>query len=107
MIRTLSAASLVCVLSAALIGQSADSKPTFESADVHTVAVGRIGTNMSGGALRGGRYDVRSARSGAAAEENAGEEKWRSEATTCVMPIPQLAITRSPNHEITRLTDGM
>jgi len=61
MIRTLPAASLVCLLSAALLAQSADSKPTFESADVHTVAVGRLGTNMSGGVLRGGRYDVRSA----------------------------------------------
>jgi uncharacterized protein (TIGR03435 family) len=61
MIRTLSAASLVCAVSASLIGQSADSKPTFESADVHTVAVSRLGTNMGGGTLRGGRYDVRSA----------------------------------------------
>jgi uncharacterized protein (TIGR03435 family) len=61
MIRTLSAASLVCVLSAALVAQSADSKPAFESADVHTVSVSRLGTTMSGGALRGGRYDVRGA----------------------------------------------
>ncbi|HMD36322.1 MAG TPA: TIGR03435 family protein [Vicinamibacterales bacterium] len=60
MIRTFSA-SLVCVLSAALVGQSADPKPAFESADVHTVAVGRVGTTLSGGSLRGERYDVRGA----------------------------------------------
>jgi len=61
MIRTFSAASLVAVLSAALIAQSADSKPTFESADVHAVAVSRLGTTLTGGTLRGGRYDVRGA----------------------------------------------
>src|SRR5262245_14995437 len=61
MIRTLSTASLVCALSAAIAGQSGDSRPTFESADVHPVAVTRIGTSMAGGVLRGGRYDVRGA----------------------------------------------
>src|SRR5580765_398243 len=61
MIRTFSAASLVAVLSAALIAQSADSKPSFESADVHAVAVSRLGTTLTGGTLRGGRYDVRGA----------------------------------------------
>jgi uncharacterized protein (TIGR03435 family) len=53
--------SFLVSLPAAAIGQSADPKPVFESADVHTVAVSRIGTNMSGGSLRGARYDVRSA----------------------------------------------
>ena len=55
MIRTLSAATLACALSSALIAQTTDPKPAFESADVHTVAVGRLGTSLSGGALRGGR----------------------------------------------------
>src|SRR5439155_16514175 len=61
MIRALASVSLVLLLPPAAIGQSADSKPAFESADVHTVAVGRFGTNMSGGVLRAGRYEVRSA----------------------------------------------
>src|SRR5439155_23610998 len=61
MIRALASVSLVLLLPPAAIGQSPDPKPAFESADVHTVAVGRFGTNMSGGVLRAGRYDVRSA----------------------------------------------
>lgn len=38
-----------------------DSKPAFVSADVHPVPLLRLGDNMSGGVLRGGRYEVRSA----------------------------------------------
>jgi len=58
MIRALARVTLVSFLTflpGAAIGQSADPKPVFESADVHSIAVSRIGTNMSGGSLRGGR----------------------------------------------------
>src|SRR5437016_1990462 len=64
MIRAFARVTLVSLLASvpgAAMGQSADPKPVFESADVHTVAVSRIGTNMSGGVLRAARYDVRSA----------------------------------------------
>jgi len=65
MARAHASGGVVVALSAALsitvTGQAPDPKPAFASADVHTVAVGRIGTSMGGGALRGSRYEVRSA----------------------------------------------
>ena len=60
MVRALAGVTVALWLSTTAFGQSPD-KPAFESADVHTISVGRFGTNMSGGVLRGTRYDVRSA----------------------------------------------
>src|SRR5579872_5397653 len=60
MIRSLCAATLALLLSAMVLAQSAP-KPTFDSADVHGVAAGTLGTTMSGGVLRSGQYEVHSA----------------------------------------------
>jgi uncharacterized protein (TIGR03435 family) len=53
-------AVLAAILAGAAFGQTADAPPTFESADVH-ISAPSTNPNMRGGALRGGRYDVRSA----------------------------------------------
>jgi uncharacterized protein (TIGR03435 family) len=62
MMRPLAGLSLVTLLSTAAFGQSAETTPTFDVADVH---VRTHTTNptpfMSGGVLRGGRYDLRNA----------------------------------------------
>jgi len=53
-------AMLAALLAGAAFGQTADALPTFESADVHNSAPS-TNPGMRGGALRGGRYDVRGA----------------------------------------------
>jgi hypothetical protein len=54
--------SLCVLLSTATFGQSADPKATFEVADVHVRPHSSSATpNMTGGVLRGGRYDLRNA----------------------------------------------
>ena len=62
MMRPLAGLSFVTLLSTAAFGQSAQTTPTFDVADVH---VRTHTTNptpfMSGGVLRGGRYDLRNA----------------------------------------------
>ena len=64
MMRTLAGISYVVLLSGAAFGQSPDAKPmpAFDAADIHPSA---HTTNpdqfMSGGVLRGGRYDLRRA----------------------------------------------
>ena len=61
MIRALGSVTLVVLLSATAFGQSAPA-PTFESADVHPVASSGLAPDFrSGGVLRAGRYEVRSA----------------------------------------------
>ena len=57
-------AALAAFLAVAAFGQTAAAPPAFESADVHISAPATNSANppqMRGGALRGGRYDVRSA----------------------------------------------
>jgi uncharacterized protein (TIGR03435 family) len=51
---------LVALLSGAVFGQSAESTPKFDIADVHVSPKGTV-TNMSGGVLRAGRYEIRRA----------------------------------------------
>ena len=60
MIRAFAAISFVAFLSGVAFGQSASSTPAFEIADVHASA---RSTNpfVSGGVLRGGRYELRKA----------------------------------------------
>jgi uncharacterized protein (TIGR03435 family) len=59
MVRALAGVCLAVFLSVPVLGQS--DKPVFDTADVHAVAPTQFGDNMSGGVLRAGRYDVRSA----------------------------------------------
>lgn len=65
--RTLAAISLCALLSSALFGQSTAGqpptpKPTFDIADVHaTPRTNNPNLFMTGGVLRGGRYDLRKA----------------------------------------------
>jgi len=58
--RALYGLGLVALLSGTVFGQSADTSPAFEIADVH-VSPHSGRTYVSGGALRGGRYDLRNA----------------------------------------------
>src|SRR5260221_5189060 len=60
--RALGGISLVALLSITVFGQSAGPPPTFELADVHLRAHTSNPTPfMTGGILRGGRYDLRNA----------------------------------------------
>jgi uncharacterized protein (TIGR03435 family) len=62
MMREFSYISIVALLSAAAFGQAAETRPAFEAADVHASArTSNLNPFMSGGALRGGRYDLRRA----------------------------------------------
>ena len=59
MTRALGSLALVAVLSAGVFGQPT---PSFEVADVHVRPYSTTTVlNMSGGILRGGRYDLRKA----------------------------------------------
>jgi uncharacterized protein (TIGR03435 family) len=62
MMRIIARISLVALLSAAAFGQSPATPPppAFDIADVH-VSVKSPNANMSGGFLRGGRYEIRKA----------------------------------------------
>jgi hypothetical protein len=60
MVRAIAAISFVALLSGVAFGQTAESTPKFDIADVHVSA--RTATpSMSGGVLRGGRYEIRRA----------------------------------------------
>src|SRR5579871_4091955 len=62
MMRTFAGISFVALLSGAAFGQTAEPTPTFEAADVHTSAhTTNPNQFMTGGVLRGGRYDLRRA----------------------------------------------
>jgi uncharacterized protein (TIGR03435 family) len=62
MIRALAGIGLFVLLSSAVFGQPAETTPTFEVADVHVRArTTNPNPFMSGGVLRGGRYDLRNA----------------------------------------------
>jgi uncharacterized protein (TIGR03435 family) len=60
MIRAIAAISFVALLSSAAFGQSAETTPKFDIADVHLSPKSNT-TYMSGGVLRGGRYEIRRA----------------------------------------------
>src|ERR1035438_7171969 len=60
MIRAIAAISFVALLSGAVFGQSAESTPKFDIADVH-VSPKSATAYMSGGVLRAGRYEIRRA----------------------------------------------
>ena len=60
--RTLTALSFAVVLSGAAFGQAAATAPKFDIADVHvSTSATNPYTFLSGGVLRGGRYDLRKA----------------------------------------------
>lgn len=62
MVRALTALSLIALVSGAAFGQSAETTPTFTIADVHPSAPTKNpNVFMSGGVVRGGRYDLRHA----------------------------------------------
>ena len=58
--RALSGTILAALLSGATFGQSPQTPAAFDSADVH-VSPPSTNPTMRGGALRGGRYEVRTA----------------------------------------------
>jgi uncharacterized protein (TIGR03435 family) len=60
MIRVIAQISLVAFLSGTIFGQSADTAPEFDIADVH-VSPRTTVAYMSGGVLRAGRYEIRRA----------------------------------------------
>src|ERR1022692_3367618 len=60
MIRAIAAISFVAFLSGAAFGQSAETAPKFDIADVHVSPRSTV-TYMSGGVLRAGRYEIRRA----------------------------------------------
>jgi uncharacterized protein (TIGR03435 family) len=60
MMRAFAGISFLALLSGAAFGQSAETPPVFEIADVHASAHSTR-TYMTGGVLRGGRYDLRNA----------------------------------------------
>jgi uncharacterized protein (TIGR03435 family) len=60
MARAIATLSIVALLSGAAFGQSAESTPKFDLADVHVSPKSNT-TYMSGGVLRGGRYEIRRA----------------------------------------------
>jgi uncharacterized protein (TIGR03435 family) len=60
MIRAIAAISFVAFLSGAAFGQSTETTPKFEFADVHVSPKSNT-TYMSGGVLRGSRYEIRRA----------------------------------------------
>jgi uncharacterized protein (TIGR03435 family) len=60
--RVVTALSFVVVVSAAVSGQSPLTTPTFDAADVHVRShTSNPNPYMTGGVLRGGRYDLRNA----------------------------------------------
>src|SRR5439155_12340049 len=62
MSRAFGSLILVVLVSAGVFGQSAGSAPSFDVADVHVRPYSTTSTpNMTGGVLRGGRYDLRKA----------------------------------------------
>jgi uncharacterized protein (TIGR03435 family) len=62
MVRTLAAFTLLAVMHGAAFGQPARITPAFDIADVHHSALANNPQSwMSGGVLRGGRYDLRKA----------------------------------------------
>src|SRR5437773_7391726 len=62
MMRAVAGIGFVAFLSSSVFGQSAKPTPTFELADVHLRAHTSNPTPfMTGGILRGGRYDLRNA----------------------------------------------
>ena len=62
MVRVLAGISFIALMSGAAFGQSAEAAPKFELADVHPSArTTNQNPFMSGGVLRGGRYDLRRA----------------------------------------------
>jgi len=62
MSRAFGSLILVALVSASVLGQSAGSAPSFDVADVHVRPYSTTSTpNMTGGVLRGGRYDLRKA----------------------------------------------
>src|SRR5579862_6253759 len=62
MMRALAGISFAALLSGAAFGQNAEPTPTFDSADVHASAhTTNPNPFMTGGVLRGGRYDLRRA----------------------------------------------
>src|SRR5580704_7270173 len=60
MIRAIAAISFLAFLSGSAFGQSAETTPKFDIADVHVSPKSTV-TYMSGGVLRGGRYEIRRA----------------------------------------------
>lgn len=60
MTRAFAGVSLIAILSCVGFGQAAESAPKFDLADVHASAKAS-NPYMSGGVLRGGRYDLRNA----------------------------------------------
>jgi uncharacterized protein (TIGR03435 family) len=58
--RAIAAISFLAFLSGSAFGQSAETTPKFDIADVHVSPKSTI-TYMSGGVLRGGRYEIRRA----------------------------------------------
>src|SRR5580704_803561 len=58
--RAFACISLVVLLWGAAFGQSIDTPPAFDIADVH-VSARTMNLNMSGGFLRAGRYEIRKA----------------------------------------------
>ncbi len=60
MMRPIAGVSIVALLSGAAFGQSAETRPKFDIADVH-VSARTTNPYMSGGVLRAGRYEIRRA----------------------------------------------
>src|SRR5580658_4345064 len=60
MIRAIAAISFLAFLSGSAFGQSAETTPKFEIADVHVSPKSTV-AYMSGGVLRAGRYEIRRA----------------------------------------------
>jgi uncharacterized protein (TIGR03435 family) len=60
MIRAIAAVSFLAFLADSAFGQSAQTTPRFDIADVHVSPKSTV-TYMSGGVLRGGRYEIRRA----------------------------------------------
>jgi len=58
MVRAIAALSFVAFLSGAAFGQSTETTPKFDFADVHVSPKSNT-TYMSGGVLRGGRFEIR------------------------------------------------
>lgn len=60
MVRAIATISVLALLAGAAFGQTTDSTPRFDIADVHASPKSNT-TYMSGGILRGGRYEIRRA----------------------------------------------
>jgi uncharacterized protein (TIGR03435 family) len=57
MTRAVAGVSLIALLSSSVFGQAAETRPTFDIADVH-VSAHVANPNMRGGVLRAGRYEI-------------------------------------------------